>query len=51
MRDFEQLARRLRLQYIIHGKYSDPHPFHVKSDWIRPIQLLVTPESYLEHGD
>ena len=48
MRDFEQFARRMRLQYIFHGENSDPHPSHDKSDWIRPIQPLVTLESYLE---
>ena len=46
MRDFEQFARRMRLQYIFHGENSDPHPF--QSGWIPPIQPLVTLESYLE---
>ena len=45
MRDFEQFARRMRLQYIFHGKNNDPHPFHVKSNWTPPTQTL---ESYLE---
>ena len=48
MRDFKQFARRMRLQYICHGENSDLHPFHVKSDWIPPIQPSVTLESYLE---
>ena len=48
MRDFEQFARRMCLQYIFHGDNSDPHPFHIKSDWISPIQPSVTLESYLE---
>ena len=45
MRDFEQFARRIRLQYIFHGKNNDPHPFHVKSNWTPPTQTL---DSYLE---
>ena len=36
------------LQYIFHGKNSDPHPFYVKSDWLPPIQPSVTLERYLE---
>ena len=48
MSDFEQFARRMRQQYIFHGKNSNPRPFHVKSDWIPPIQPSVTLEGYLE---
>ena len=50
MRDFEQFARHMRLQYmyVFHEENSDPHPFHVTSDWIPPIQPSVTLESYLE---
>ena len=32
LRDFEQFARRMRLQYIFHGQDKEPHPFHVKLD-------------------
>ena len=45
MRDFEQFARHIRLQFIFHWENSDFHPFHVKSDWIPPIQPSVTLES------
>ena len=31
--DFDQFARRIRLQYIFQGEQNEPHPFHVKSDW------------------
>ena len=30
--DFNQFARRMRLQYIFYGEENEPHPFHVKSD-------------------
>ena len=33
LQDFEQFARRMRLQYIFHGQKKEPHPFHVKSNW------------------
>ena len=39
--DFNQFARRMRpqyIQYIFYGKESEPHPFHVKSDWEPPVQ-------------
>ena len=48
MQDFEQFARRMRLQYIFHGQNKEPHPFHVKSNWIPPVQPSVALESYLE---
>ena len=48
LQDFEQFARRMRLQYIFHGQNKEPHPFHVKSNWIPPVQPSVTLESYLE---
>ena len=38
----------MRLQYIYHGKETEPHPFHVKPSWIPPIQPSVALESYLE---
>ena len=47
-KDFDQFARRMRLQYIYHGENNEPHPFHVKSGWIPPVQHSVALESYLE---
>ena len=47
--DFEQFARRMRRQYIVHGNHRGKHPFHVKSSWIPPIQPSVALESYLEN--
>ena len=38
----------MRLQYIYHGENNGPHPFHVKSGWIPPVQPSVALESYLE---
>ena len=38
LQDFEQFRRRIRLQYIFHGKNKEPYPFHVKSNWIPPVQ-------------
>ena len=48
LQDFEQFARRMRLQYIFHGQNKEPHPFHVKSNWIPPVQPSVALESYFE---
>ena len=48
VQDFEQFARRMRLQYIFHGQNKEPNPFHVKSNWIPPVQPPVALESYLE---
>ena len=48
LQDFEEFARRMRLQYIFHAKNTEPHPFHVKSDWVPPLQKSVALESYLE---
>ena len=45
LKDYENFARRIRLQYIF---YNEPHPFHVKSNWIPPVQKSVALESYLE---
>lgn len=47
--DFEQFARRMRLQYIFHGNHEGKHPFHVKWNWIPPVQPSVALESYLEN--
>ena len=48
MRDFNQFARRMRLQYIYHGENNEPHPFHVKTKWEPPAQQSVALETYLE---
>ena len=48
MRDFNQFARRMRLQYIYHGENNEPHPFHVKTNWEPPAQQSVALETYLE---
>ena len=42
--DLEDFARRMRLRYIYHGQDKEPHPFHVKSTWIPPIQPSVALE-------
>ena len=47
LKDYENFARRMRLQYIFFGEDNEPHPFHVKSNWI-PVQKSVALESYLE---
>ena len=46
--DFKQFARRMRLQYIFHGRDSKPHPFYVKSNWEPPVQRSVVLETFLE---
>jgi len=48
LKDFDHFNRRMRLQYIFHGEDNEPHPFHVKSNWIPPVQQSVALESYLE---
>ncbi|XP_067017845.1 uncharacterized protein [Acropora muricata] len=48
LRDCEQFARRMHLQYIFHGKDKEPHPFQVKSNWMPPVQQSIALESYLE---
>ena len=47
--DFQQFARRMRRQYIVHGNHRGKHPFHVKSSWIPPVQPSVALESYVEN--
>ncbi|CAH3155824.1 unnamed protein product [Pocillopora meandrina] len=49
LRDFEQFARRMRLRYIFHGNDKEPHPFHVKSNWIPPVQPSIALERYFEN--
>ena len=46
--DLNDSARRMRLQFIYHGKDKNIHPFYVKSNWEPPVQQSVTLESYLE---
>ena len=46
--DFNQFARRMRLQYIFQEEENEPHPFHVKSDCEPPVQLSVALENFLE---
>jgi len=46
--DFNQFARRMRLQYIFYGEEKEPHSFHVKSDWDPPVQRYVALETFLE---
>ena len=48
MRDFNQFARRMRLQYIYHSENNEPHPFHVKTNWEPPAQQSVALETHLE---
>ena len=48
LQDFNQFARRMRLRYIFHGKNKEQHPFHVKSNWVPPVQQSVALERYLE---
>ena len=48
LQDFNQFARRMRLQYIFHGQDKEPHPFHVISNWEPPVQQSVALESFLE---
>ena len=38
----------MRLQYIFHRENKEPHPFHVKSNWMPPVQQSIALESYLE---
>ena len=45
--DFKDFARRMRLQFIYHGKDKHIHPFHVTSNWEPPVQKSVTLESHL----
>ena len=50
LRDFEQFARRMRLQYIFHGQNKEPHPFHVKSQWMPPVQPSIALERKADKG-
>ena len=46
--DFNQFARRMRLQYIYHDQKTEQQPFHVKPSWIPPIHRPVALETYLK---
>ena len=46
--DFKDFARKMRLQFIYHGKDKNIHPFCVKSNWEPPVQQSVTLESYVK---
>ena len=35
---------------MFHGDHKGKHPFHVKSNWIPPVQPSVAVESYLENA-
>ena len=48
LQDFELFTRRMPLQYIVHGQNKEPHPFHVISNWMPPVQQSGALESYLE---
>ena len=48
LRDFEQFAGRMRLQYMHYGAEKKQHPFFVKSIWNRPVQQAVSLETHLE---
>ena len=50
LKDFKNLARRMRLQYIFFGEDNESHlfHFHVKFNWIPQVQKSVALESYLE---
>ena len=36
--DFKDFEKRMRLQFIYHGKDKNTHPFYVKSNWEPPVQ-------------
>ena len=48
LRDFEQFARRMHLQYMYHEEENELHPLYMKSQWNPPVQKSVALESYLE---
>ena len=48
LKDFNLLARRMRLKDIFHGKENKQHPFYVKSSWEPPVQKSVALETFLE---
>lgn len=48
IKDFNNVARTMRLKHHFANSTSKPHPFHVKSTWQPPLQPSVALESYLE---
>ena len=48
LHNFEQFARRMRLQYTYYGTEKETHPFYVKSNWNPPVQQSVALERYLK---
>ena len=48
LQDFENFARRMRLQYIFQGQDNERHPFYVRSNWVPPVQPSVALETFLE---
>ena len=48
LKDFAAFTRRMRLPFIFHDRDKKPHPFHVKSNWERPVQSSVALKTYLE---
>ena len=48
LQDFENFARRMRLQYIFQGQDNERHPFYVRSIWVPPVQPSVALETFLE---
>ena len=39
----------MRFQYISHGQNKEPHPFHVRWNWVTPVQPSIAHESDLEN--
>ena len=39
----------MHLQNIFHGQNKEPYPFHVKSNWIPPVQPSIANESDWEN--
>ena len=48
LQDFENFARRVRLQFIFQGQDNERHPFYVRSNWIPSVQPSVALETFLE---
>ena len=40
--------RENKIQYIVGKEMKNVHPFHVKSNWVPPIQPSVALETFLE---
>ena len=48
LQDFENFARRMRLQYIFQGQDNERQPFYVRSNWVPPVQPSFALETFLE---